>query len=131
MTLLRTFVLRGESDARQLHDFLKSNWRALANDAKPLAVTVSEHKKKRNGQQNRLYWSLLNQIAEQVWIGGRRFSSEAWHEMAARKFIGFEELPDGSLKAISTTTLSVGEFAEYVTKVQSYAASELGIEFYF
>ena len=25
MTLLRTFVLRGESDARQLHDFIGSN----------------------------------------------------------------------------------------------------------
>jgi hypothetical protein len=42
--------------------------------------------------------------------------------------IGSEELPHGGTAGISTTSLSVAEFAEYVGKVEAYAASELGIE---
>ena len=41
---------------------------------------------------------------------------------------GLEEVPDGRSVGISTTTLSVAEFAEYMTKVEAYAVDEFGIE---
>ena len=44
------------------------------------------------------------------------------------RLIGLEEVPDGRSVGISTTTLSVSDFAEYMTKVEAYAVEELGIE---
>lgn len=125
---LRTFVLRDERNANALWVFLKSNWRALADENRPLAVTVAEHKAKRSVDQNKRYWAILNEIAEGAWIGGRQFSTEAWHEFFRAKFIGYEETPDGRQIGISTTTLSVAEFGDYMTRVEAYAAAELGIE---
>jgi hypothetical protein len=126
--LLRTFILREEVNANALWSFLKANWRDTARAGKPLAVTVQEYKAKRSGDQNRYYWQRLNEIAEQAWIGGRQFSADAWHEHFKRQFVGSEDLPHGGTAGISTTSLSVAEFAEYVGKVEAYAASELGIE---
>ena len=127
--LSRTFVLSTEANANALWSFLKANWRQTAKAGKPLAVTVQEYKAKRSGDQNRYYWQRLNEIAEQAWIGGRQFSADAWHEHFKRQFVGSEDLPHGGTAGISTTSLSVAEFAEYVGRVEAYAASELGIEF--
>ena len=124
----RVFVLRDATHVRSLHAFLKSNAQAMAKEGRPLAVHVTEHKAKRNTQQNRLYWALLREISEQAWIDGRRFSSEAWHAYFAGQYIGLEDMPGGGQTPISTTSLSVHEFADYVTRIQSYAATELGIE---
>ena len=124
----RVFVLRDATHVRSLHAFLKSNAQAMAKEGRPLAVHVTEHKAKRNVQQNRLYWALLREISEQAWIDGRRFSSEAWHAYFAGQYIGMEDMPGGGQTPISTTSLSVHEFADYVTRIQAYAATELGIE---
>lgn len=124
----RTFVLRGKEQAQALHAFLKQNAAAMADAGKPLAVTVEEHKAKRSGAQNRRYWALLRQISEQAFVGGRQFSDEAWHEFMKRRFIGLEELPCGSSVGISTTTLDVTSFGEYMQHIEVYAASELGLE---
>jgi hypothetical protein len=86
--MLSTFVLREETHAQALWSFLKNNWNVMAWEGKPLAVTVSEHKAKRSAEQNKLYWSRLNEIAEQAWIDGKRFSADAWHEYYKQKFIG-------------------------------------------
>lgn len=128
-TLQRTFVLRGEADAGALWAFLKANWRALAADGKPLAVLVTLHKTKRSTEQNKRLWALLGEISRNAWVQGRQFSAEAWNEHFAGEFIGYEELPSGRRKGISTTTLSVAEMAEYQTRIEAYAASELGIQF--
>ena len=125
---VKTFVLREENNAKALWGFLKSNWVPMAQAGKPLSVFVAEHKAKRSHPQNKLYWALLAQIAEQTWLNGKQFSTEAWHEMFKRKFIGHEETPDGGTVGISTTTLSVPEFSIYIERVQQYAAEELDCE---
>jgi hypothetical protein len=89
---------------------------------------VTEHKAKRSGDQNKRYWAILDDISVNAWIEGRQYSSQAWHEFFKRKFIGFEETPDGGLVGISTKTLSTVEFAEYSNKIEAYAATELGVE---
>jgi hypothetical protein len=61
-----------------------------------------------------------------VWIDGKQYSQDAWHEHYKRKFIGIEEIP-GGIQGISTTTLSVKEFSEYCDKIE-YDAIELGAE---
>ncbi len=124
----RVFVLRDATHVRSLHAFLKSNAQAMAKEGRPLAVHVTEHKAKRNTQQNRLYWALLREISEQAWVDGRQYGSEAWHAYFAGKFIGHDETPGGGRAPISTTTLSVHEFADYITRVEAYAATEIGIQ---
>ena len=126
--LLHTFILREEVNANALWSFLKANWRDTAKAGKPLAVTVQEYKAKRTSDQNKYYWRTLNEIAGQAWVGGKQFSADSWHEFFKRQMIGHEELPHGGTVGISTTSLSVAEFAEYVGKVEAYAATELGVE---
>lgn len=116
-------------NAKHLWSFLRKNWLALANAGKPLAVTITEYKSKRSGEQNRLYWLLLTQIAEAAWVEGRRYSKEQWHAHFAGEFIGWDELPGGRMSPISTTTLSVPEFTNYIERVQQYASEELGVEY--
>jgi hypothetical protein len=88
--------------------------------------------RKRTKPQNRRYWSrgVLAQIAEQATVGGKLFSAEVWHELAKRKFVGFDELPNGEIIGKSTTGLSTAEFCDFCTQVEAWAASELGVTFY-
>lgn len=127
-TALRTFVLRGDSNAQALWAFLKGNWRQMADAGKPLAISVAEHRAQRSTQANKRYWAILNQIADDAWLDGRKFSTQAWHAWFAAKFIGCEDLPGGGTVAISTTTLNVEEFAAYMTRIEAFAATELGVE---
>lgn len=86
----------------------------------------------RTKAQNRRYWGkgVLSQIAEQAVVGGKQFSTEVWHEHFKRKFIGVEELPDGSVRGASSRKLSTVKFSEFCAQVEAYAATELGVTFY-
>lgn len=128
--LMRLFVLRSDVQAKSLWAFLKANWRPMAEAEKPLAVTISEYKSKRSLEQNARYWGyLLKQIEEKAWVNGQQFSAEAWHEHFKRTLLGCVELPSGQLMGRSTASLSVEEFGDYMTKVEQYAVTELGVEF--
>lgn len=127
-TASRLFVLRNEINAKQLYAFLKANWRAMADAGRPIALTAQEYKSKRSIEQNKRLWAILNQIAECAWFNGKQYSADAWHEHFKRAFIGADELPDGSMIGISTTTLNVEEFVAYMTRIEAYAAQELGVE---
>lgn len=126
--MMRTFVLHDEPRTRMLRAFIESNWLAFAQEGRPLAVTVEEYKAKRSGAQNRLYWALLRQIAEQAWVDGKQYADDIWHAFFAGRFIGWNELPGGGRTPISTTTLDVASFTEYIDRIQAYAATELGVE---
>jgi NinB protein len=127
--LLRTFVLRGDVQAKSLWAFLKANWPSMAQQGKPLAVTVSEYKTKRSLEQNARYFGyVLKEVEAKAWVNGRQFDAEVWHEHMKRKILGCVELPNGQLMGRSTAALSVAEFSEYMLKVEAYAATELGVE---
>jgi hypothetical protein len=89
-------------------------------------LVLRPHRKARSTEQNRRYWALLNEIAAQP-VQGKRFITEAWHEYFKGRFIGKEEirLPNGDIfnRPISTTTLDVEQFGEYMTQVEVWAAS--------
>lgn len=88
--------------------------------------------RKRTKAQNRRYWGngVLSQVAAQAAINGRLYSTETWHEMFKRKFIGVDELPNGEVIGKSSTALSTVEFSEFCAQVEAYAANELGVTFY-
>lgn len=89
-------------------------------------------RRKRTKRQNRRYWGrgVLAQIAEQATVGGKLYSAETWHELFKRRFIGVEELPDGSVVGKSSTGLTTAEFCAFCDQVEAYAASHLGVTFY-
>jgi len=124
----RTFVLRDEIAFSGMVAFVRANWQRMAADSRPLSVLVAEHKARRNGDQNRLYWALLREIARAAWVDGKQFSDEAWHSYFRARFIGYEDGPSGVQAPISTTTLSVAEFSAYIDRIQQYATVELGVE---
>lgn len=126
---MRTFVLHGDTQAAALFAFLKANRAACAAAGEPLEVIVCKHKEKRRNVQNRLYWAVLREVADQAMLGGKRYSDECWHEHFKRTVIGVVDLPGGRQMGESTAKLSVSEFADYVSKVQAFAVSELGVIF--
>lgn len=93
--------------------------RALTGDC--FVLTLQREKEKRRSAQNRRYWAVLHEIAEQLNIS----DVEAWHEWAKRRFIGVKEvtLPDGEIVAVgkSSTELSVKDFADYMTSIEAWA----------
>ena len=80
-------------------------------------------KSKRSIEQNRRYHAMLRELAEVAWMDGRQFSKAAWHEFIKQEFIGWEDLPGGRKLGISTTTLSVDEFGDLMTRIEAWAAS--------
>lgn len=89
-------------------------------------------RRKRTQPQNRRYWGrgVLAQVAEQAVVNGKLYSAEIWHEQFKRQFIGFDELPNGQIVGRSSTALTTAEFSEFCSKVEAYAATELGVTFY-
>jgi hypothetical protein len=125
----RVFVLQTEGHVQRLRAVIDAAWEEHAAAGKPLEVVVSEWKARRNTGQNRYYWRRLQQASDQVWIAGRRFSPEAWHEEVKGRFIGYEDLPSGKQRALSSGSLSVEEFSEYTTKIEAWFAEEHGVIF--
>ncbi len=104
----------------------------MADAGKPLAVSITEAKSKRTLDQNKRHWAIVTEIAESAWVGGRQYSKDAWHELLADMFAPKKEitLPTGEIKLvrISTSDMNVTEFSAFMTRIECYAAQELGVE---
>jgi hypothetical protein len=109
----------------QLYPFI-AHW---LQAGKKLVLVVSL--RKRTKPQNRRYWGrgALAQIAEQVAVGGRLFSTATWHEQFKRQFIGVIELPNGQVLGMSSKDLTTADFCKFCDEVESYAATDLGVVF--
>lgn len=132
--MYREFVLRSPAVWQAFVAVVKSNAKAFADRGEPLRVILTSEATKRNAEQNRRLWGFVYKaISEQAWVNGRRYDPDVWHEMLARKYGICDEvtLPDGEIitRRKSTTQMTVSEFAEYMTRVEAYAASELGVSF--
>lgn len=89
-------------------------------------LVIRPHKRARSAEQNRRYWAILNEISGYP-VQGRTYDADAWHEYFKGKYIGKEEirLPNGEAltRTLSTTTLDVGAFGDYMTQVEAWAAN--------
>lgn len=110
----------------QLFPFLKQ----VLQGSGRWVLTVT--RRKRTKAQNKRYWGqgVLAQVAAQAVVNGKQYDAEVWHEMMKRLFIGVAELPNGEVVGKSSADLSTAEFSEFCTRVEAYAASELGVTFY-
>lgn len=114
--LLATLRPRMLAAFKAAESFLKSG--------EPVEVIVRPRKSKRSIEQNKRYWALLREVSATVWVDGRQFSDEVWHEQFKRWFIGMVDMPDGSMVGISTTTLSVAEFTDYMTRIEHWCVEQ-------
>jgi hypothetical protein len=110
----------------------------------PLEVIIREKAKTRGNDANALMWAgALKDIAEQVWVDGRQFNAEVWHEHFKR-----EHLPEDATEGItregyrkwdvtpsgervlvgSTTQLTTKGFSEYLERIHADGAS-MGVLF--
>jgi hypothetical protein len=119
---------------------------AILNAPVGHVVTVAPETKQRSLPQNRLQWAeLLGEVSRQVWIEGRQFDEEIWHEHFKEKFmpdveeagitlpgyVKWKDKPDGSLKCVaSTTKLTKRGMTNYLNECYAYAAQELGVRFF-
>lgn len=95
-------------------------------------VTIQPEKTKRSIEQNRRMWVCLTEISQQVFVDGRRYGKETWHELFGRKYRLIEtHWVLGELVYVlrSTTDMSIKEFAEYMTQIEAHATQELGVRF--
>lgn len=125
---MKTFVLRAPEHGHALVDYLKAIAGPAAAAGRPLQVTVDEYAAKRSSQANSRYWALLEDIAEQAVVDGKRFSREVWHEWFKDRYAPKQEGPSG-LMAMSTSQMSRDVFARYMTQIEVYAVQTLGVEF--
>lgn len=90
-------------------------------------LVIRNYKSKRSLEQNKRYFAMLRLISANVWVDGRTYSQEVWHEQFKRWFIGCEDivLPTTTeTRGISTTTLSVDEFNNYMTQIEQWCAEQ-------
>ena len=131
VNLHRVFELRHEAHIIACGAFIRANWKACLDAGEPLVVEIRQRGDRRSREQNKRLHAMLQAISEQAWVNGRQFDAETWKEHFRRTMIGTEEinLPDGTRieRGISTTTLSVGDFAELMVRIEAYAAGQLGV----
>lgn len=119
----RIFVI-GEEGTRR--DRFAAAYKIAAEMLKGGAIElILRHRKsKRSHEQNKRYWAILREVSASAWINGRQFSDEVWHEQFKRWFIGMDELPDGTQRGMSTTSLTVAEFGDYMTQIEAWCADQ-------
>ena len=93
-----------------------------------LAVEIKPYRATRSAEQNRLLWALYNDIAEQAVVRGNRFSADCWHEFLCGELLGKTDmrLPNGEIvtRRVSTASLNVEEFSNYVDRVSAWGADQ-------
>jgi hypothetical protein len=94
-------------------------------------VIIREHKSSRSLAQNNTLHMWCAQISQEVAESrGKFIPADHWKEWLKSLFLGEETLQIGK-KTITrirpTSSLNVGEFAEFLTKIDHYSGSQLGI----
>ncbi|BBP82444.1 hypothetical protein PHLH8_20860 [Pseudomonas sp. Pc102] len=125
----RVFRIQGaiglKTAFRAAYDLAQS---LMRNEGTGYEIVLRPLKSKRSIDQNKRYWALLRELSAIAWVDGKQYDDQVWHEQFRRWFIGCEEtrLPSGEveLHGISTTTLTVQEFTDYMTRIEQWAAEQ-------
>ncbi len=132
--MYREYTLRSSEVWQAFASFVREHAKHLNDSGTPLRLIVTTATTRRNAEQNKRYWGfVLRTIADQVIMDKRHYDTDVWHEYFARKFCSLEEmtLPGGEIvvRRRSTTEMTVGEFTEYMSRVEAHATQELGVRF--
>ncbi len=111
------FVFNSETHKKMFRKWL-SQW-----DGKKVMLEVSEKKSTRSYQQNRYYWFYLGIIAEETGHTTDELHARFKGEFLTTEIKDVLGKPTRVIK--STTTLSKGEFAEYLVDISALTGVEL------
>ncbi len=110
---------------------------------RPVEVVVREQPRQRNLEQNSLMWVALTDISQQVYLGGRTYDADCWHEYCKRAFLpespeegmvleSYQKwafLPNGDrVLRGSTTDLTKKGFSRYLEQIYAFGAQQ-GVQF--
>lgn len=130
----RSILLRGKSQQEALLNLIVA---LPFDDENPLEITIAEQNKSRSNEQNKKYWAMINEISEQIFLHGKYFAPEIWAEYFKTEFLPPEYLEgetkkgyvkwvdgveSGKILVGSTTQLTTSGFANYLEKINRYAA---------
>lgn len=135
--MYRTFRFTAGSQS-SMWPLVKAFWRSAVchflGRGETVLLILTNERAPRNRQQNaRLWGHLYRTISEQAWVNGQQFAPDVWHEYFARKYGVCDEviLPDGEIvsRRRSTTEMTTAEFSEFMDRIETEAATELGVSF--
>lgn len=133
-----TLILRDPTQAKRVLSMalwprLEQAWQ----DGQAVECEVKLHKDAKSDRQRRyLHGVVLTAIAQQARPGGRSYPMPVWKEYARTLFLGSEmhtvtDPMTGKerrrLERISTESLNVAEYSDYIDRVSAWAADELGV----
>jgi hypothetical protein len=120
---MRVIILDSPEKRMRALDAVRS---APINADTPFCVVVRPYERMRSREQNRRYWAMLCDIAEQANPQGTYYSADSWHEYFAGKWLPKTEIrlpnSDTTIKRKSTTELTSAEFGDYMTKLEAWCA---------
>lgn len=94
------------------------------DDKRPLVVEIKEMT--RTLAQNRMLWSCLNDVAEQVVWYGQKLNSESWKHIFSASLKGQQTVPgiDGGFVVLgqSTSKMPVSEMRDLITLIHAFGA---------
>jgi hypothetical protein len=144
MILDKVIVINNETTLNMALSLISCNWKSMQESGHPLEIKLYEHRNSSTYEQQKLMWVRLHEIAEQVWIDGRQFTAETWHEHIKRMLLPEEDgpgkccrkgykkwdfLPNGEKVLIgSTNGLTTFGKHEYQVQLEAFGA-ELGVMF--
>jgi hypothetical protein len=109
-------------------DIVKGMIQTMFNktDAKEAVISIKENKMTRTGQQNKLYWSIIEQVRAETYN-----TKDAIHDHCRGEFLEtrVEEVCNKPVQVLkSTTSLNTKEMGVYLDEVITWCGNDLGIE---
>lgn len=143
MTDSHTRIVTTREQAHEAITQMYSFARALIQDGKRVQISASEDNDPITAKQRRFFHGpILNQISEQVRVGGERYTTDIW-KIYFKKLI-LERRPryemtrmPGAKRATprrkwwGTEELSIKQYSAFIDEVIAYAATEWAVEFHF
>lgn len=118
----RKFRIQGAAGIRPAFIAAWNLVQQLMREEGSYELVLRPMKSKRSIEQNKRYHAMLRDLSEIAWLDGRQYAPDAWAEYFKQAFIGWDDLPGGGRRGISTTTLSVQEFGDYMARIEQWSA---------
>lgn len=95
------------------------------NPDKDWKVEIGPWTSMRSHEQNKRYWEMLTQVGSHL-----GYTADEMHHLLAYKYLSYKNrVMDEEVTVVpSTTSLTIKEFAEYMSNIENWAAS-LGFDF--
>ena len=113
-------IIKVESDKERAINQIKA-----LNVDKVWQVDIKQYKPNRSLAANRLYWKWLQIIGDDL-----GYHRDELHATLAVKFLGIKEticMGENISQPVSTSSLHVKEFSEYLNRIEMFSHGELGI----